>query len=159
MGALAHAFEVMLRELKEKAQLEQVVADLRGRGMDPTLRGLPPTAADGGPVAGPAIGHLFAQRYEIRGLVGRGGMAAVYRALDRELDEEVALKVLESDEADAGSEQQLRREIKLSRTITHPNVVRAYDFGEADGVRFFTMEYVAGATLREPGRAVFDGAR
>ena len=149
VGALAHAFQVMLQELKEKAQLEQTVAELRGRGMDPTLRGLPPTAADGGPVAGPAIGHLFAQRYEIRGLVGRGGMAAVYRALDRELDEEVALKVLESDEADAGSEQQLRREIKLSRTITHPNVVRAYDFGEADGVRFFTMEYVAGATLRE----------
>jgi eukaryotic-like serine/threonine-protein kinase len=149
VGALAGAFEVMVREMKEKAQLEAVVADLRGRVEDPTLRGVPPTAPDGAPVAGPVLGHLFAGRYEIRGLVGRGGMGAVYRALDRELDEEVALKVLEADQADGAADQQLRREIKLARTITHPNVVRAYDFGEADGVRFLTMEFVAGATLRE----------
>jgi eukaryotic-like serine/threonine-protein kinase len=149
VGALARAFEVMLRELKEKAQLEQLVADLRGRGVDPTLRGVPPTSAGGLPASGPVVGHLFAQRYEIRGLVGRGGMGAVYRALDRELDEEVALKVLESSGEGTPGEQQLRREIKLARTITHPNVVRAYDFGEAEGIRFFTMEYVAGATLRE----------
>ena len=149
VGALARAFEVMLRELKEKAQLEQVVADLRSRGVDPTLRGVAPTGPDGMPVSGPAIGYLFAGRYEIRGLVGRGGMGAVYRALDRELDEEVALKVLDREAADGEAEQQLRREIKLARTITHANVVRAYDFGEAEGVRFFTMEYVAGATLRE----------
>jgi len=150
VGALARAFAVMVRELKEKAQLEQLVADLRGRGVDPTLRGEPPTGEDGLPAPAPAIGHLFAHRYEIRGLVGRGGMGAVYRALDRELDEEVALKVLQTGgEGEAEAEQQLRREIKLARTITHPNVVRAYDFGESDGVRFFTMEYVAGATLRE----------
>jgi HAMP domain-containing protein len=149
VGALARAFEVMRRELKEKAQLEQLVADLRGRGVDPTLRGVAPTGGEGFPASGPVIGYLFAHRYEIRGLVGRGGMGAVYRALDRELDEEVALKVLDAEAADAGAEQQLRREIKLARTITHPNVVRAYDFSEAEGVRFFTMEYVAGATLRE----------
>jgi len=149
VGALARAFEVMLRELKEKAQLEQLVADLRGRGVDPTIRGMAPTGTDGRPTNGPVVGHLFAQRYEIRGLVGRGGMGAVYRALDRELDEEVALKVLEAAGEGTPGEQQLRREIKLARTITHPNVVRAYDFGEAEGVRFFTMEYVAGATLRE----------
>ena len=149
VGALARAFAVMLRELKEKAQLEQLVADLRGRGVDPTIRGVPPTGTDGLPASGPVVGHLFAQRYEIRGLVGRGGMGAVYRALDRELDEEVAVKVLETAGVGTPGEQQLRREIKLARTITHPNVVRAYDFGEAEGVRFFTMEYVAGATLRE----------
>jgi serine/threonine-protein kinase len=57
--------------------------------------------------------------------------------------------VLESSGEGTPGEQQLRREIKLARTITHPNVVRAYDFGEAEGIRFFTMEYVAGATLRE----------
>jgi HAMP domain-containing protein len=149
VGALARAFGVMLRELKEKAQLEQLVADLRGRGVDPTIRGVPPTSTGALPASGPVVGHLFAQRYEIRGLVGRGGMGAVYRALDRELDEEVALKVLETAGEGTPGEQQLRREIKLARTITHPNVVRAYDFGESEGVRFFTMEYVAGATLRE----------
>jgi HAMP domain-containing protein len=152
VGALARAFALMQRELKEKAQLEQLVADLRGRGVDPTLRGVPPLGTDGLPASGPVIGHLFALRYEIRGLVGRGGMGAVYRALDRELDEEVAVKVLERNGKGtpaSGSEQQLRREIKLARTITHPNVVRAYDFGESDGIRFFTMEYVAGTTLRE----------
>jgi len=150
VGALARAFAMMRGELKEKAQLEQLVADLRGRADDATLRGVAPTSPDGRPVSGPAVGYLFAARYEIRGLVGRGGMGAVYRAWDRELEEEVALKVLDTDGTGTpAAEHQLRREIKLARTITHPNVVRAYDFGEADGVRFFTMEYVAGATLRE----------
>src|SRR6266850_440478 len=124
VGALARAFEVMRRELKEKAQLEQLVADLRGRGVDPTWRGVPPTSAGGLPASGPIVGHLFAQRYEIRGLVGRGGMGAVYRALDRELDEEVAVKVLDRSGGGTPGEQQLRREIKLARTITHANVVR-----------------------------------
>ena len=63
-----------------------------------------PRAPTGLPARGPVLGHLFAQRYEIRGLVGRGGMGAVYRALDRELDEEVALKVLEhAGEGDAAA--------------------------------------------------------
>ena len=97
VGALTRAFEVMLRELKEKAQLQQLVAELRGAASIPPCAACLRPVTDGLPVRGPALGHLFAQRYEIRGLVGRGGMGAVYRALDRELDEEVALKVLDTE--------------------------------------------------------------
>ena len=78
-------------------------------------------------------------------------MGAVYQVLDRELDEEVALKVLTPEAFAEGTQavQTLKQEIRLARKITHPNVVRTHDLGEADGVRFLTMEYVPGTTLRE----------
>jgi serine/threonine-protein kinase len=96
------------------------------------------------------VGHVFAGRYELLSELGKGGMGVVFRARDRELDEEVALKVLKGvREGQASQIDRLRQEIKLARLITHPNVVRAFDFGESGGSRFLTMEYVAGATLRE----------
>jgi serine/threonine-protein kinase len=78
-------------------------------------------------------------------------MGTVYRAVDRELDDEVALKVLLPDAFDEGSgaAQTLKQEIRLARKITHRNVVRTHDLGEAEGVRFLTMEYVPGTTLRD----------
>ena len=78
-------------------------------------------------------------------------MGSVYQVLDRELDEEVALKVLTPEAFSEGTQatQTLKQEIRLARKITHPNVVRTHDLGEADGVRFLTMEYVPGTTLRE----------
>jgi serine/threonine-protein kinase len=78
-------------------------------------------------------------------------MGTVYRAIDRELDDEIALKVLLPDAFDEGSgaAQTLKQEIRLARKITHRNVVRTHDLGEAEGVRFLTMEYVPGTTLRD----------
>ena len=78
-------------------------------------------------------------------------MGTVYRAVDRELDDEIALKVLLPDAFDEGSgaAQTLKQEIRLARKITHRNVVRTHDLGEAEGVRFLTMEYVPGTTLRD----------
>ena len=78
-------------------------------------------------------------------------MGSVYQVLDRELDEEVALKVLTPEAFAEGTQavQTLKQEIRLARKITHPNVVRTHDLGEADGLRFLTMEYVPGTTLRE----------
>jgi serine/threonine-protein kinase len=99
--------------------------------------------------AGPRAGALFAGRYQILGTLGKGGMGTVYRALDRELDDEVALKVLLPAAFDEGSGQTLKLEIRLARKITHRNVVRTHDLGEADGLRFLTMEYVPGTTLRD----------
>ncbi|WP_437949925.1 protein kinase [Sorangium sp. So ce296] len=90
-------------------------------------------------------------------------MGAVWRALDRAVDEEVAVKVLL---AGASCEpvvvERFRRELKLARKISHPNVCRVFDLGEADGLRFLTMELVEGKTLRavlleralEPRRAL-----
>lgn len=95
------------------------------------------------------MGQMIAGRYEVRGRLGAGGMGAVYRVLDRELGEEVALKVLRSDWlGDAVSVERFRREVRLARRIGHANVCRVFDLGEADGLRFLTMERVEGRSLR-----------
>ncbi len=150
VGALARAFEGMVGELKEKAQLEALVANMQRRPGDITFRGASPNSRDSGESG--QVGRVFAGRYELLSELGKGGMGVVFRARDRELDEEVALKVLKGVGEGEGSSAQvdrLRQEIKLARVITHPNVVRAFDFGESAGSRFLTMEYVPGTTLRE----------
>ncbi len=87
-------------------------------------------------------------RYEILGLIGMGGMGAVYRARDAALAEIVALKMLRPIFAtNQESLVQFRQEVRLARRVTHRNVARTYDFGEADGQRFLTMELVEGQTL------------
>ena len=106
----------------------------------------PQQASD--PLASAADEPLIAGRYRILKLVGRGGMGAVYRARDTELDEDVALKVL-SDEL-AGSPaliDRFRREVKLARRVTHENVARMFDIGEHAGARFLTMEFIEGESL------------
>jgi tetratricopeptide (TPR) repeat protein len=96
-----------------------------------------------------AVGRVVAGRYEIRARLGAGGMGTVYRALDRELDEEVALKVLGAELlADPTALERFRREVKIARRITHPNVCRVFDLGEDGGLRFLTMELIEGSTLR-----------
>jgi len=94
-----------------------------------------------------AVGELFADRYEVQAKVGEGGMGAVYRVRDVKLEETVALKLLtlEGDEAVA----RFVAEVRLARRVTHPNVARTHDFGERDGTRFLTMEYVDGTALDE----------
>ena len=94
-------------------------------------------------------GAIFGGRYEILGVLGQGGMGAVYKARDRELDRLIALKVIRPELAtDPAILQRFKQELILARNITHKNVVRIYDLGEADGVRFISMEYVDGEDLR-----------
>jgi serine/threonine protein kinase/tetratricopeptide (TPR) repeat protein/TolB-like protein len=94
-------------------------------------------------------GSLFGGRYEILGVLGQGGMGAVYKARDRELDRLIALKVIRPELAtDPGILQRFKQELILARNITHKNVVRIFDLGEADGIRFISMEYVDGDDLR-----------
>ncbi|HEX9109837.1 MAG TPA: tetratricopeptide repeat protein, partial [Terriglobales bacterium] len=77
------------------------------------------------------------------------GMGAVYQARDRELDRLIALKVIRPELAtDPAILQRFKQELILARNITHKNVVRIYDLGEADGIRFISMEYVDGEDLR-----------
>jgi serine/threonine-protein kinase len=100
-----------------------------------------------------AVGGVIGDRYEIRALVGEGGMGTVYRALDRELDEEIALKVLRPElAATPDALVRFRREVKLARKVTHPNIARTYDLGEHGGVRFLTMELISGVSLRDKGK-------
>jgi tetratricopeptide (TPR) repeat protein len=105
----------------------------------------PPRRIDAGPGHLEA-GRVVAGRYAIRDRLGAGGMGAVYRAFDRELNEEVAFKVLR--DGGAGSLDRFRREVRLARRIAHPNVCRVFDLGEDGDLRFLTMELVEGQTLR-----------
>src|SRR5688500_10888297 len=75
-------------------------------------------------------------------------MGTVYRARDRELDEIVALKIVRPEIATRPDViERFRREVKLARRVTHPNVARTYELGEDQGTRFLTMEYVEGESL------------
>lgn len=94
-------------------------------------------------------GSLFARRYDIEAVLGSGGMGVVYRARDRELKDVVALKTLRPDAMlDIEHLERFKSELKLARSISHPNVLRTYDFGQAEGLPFISMEYVRGMTLR-----------
>ena len=94
-------------------------------------------------------GMLLGGRYEILSELGAGGMAVVYKARDRQLNEVVAIKTIKSEDSrDAALLDAMKSEIRLARKITHRNVLRTYDFGDASGVPFISMEYVRGMTLR-----------
>jgi serine/threonine protein kinase/tetratricopeptide (TPR) repeat protein len=95
------------------------------------------------------VGTLLAERYEILELLGQGGMGAVYKARDTELERFVALKLIRADLA--GNPEILRRfkqELILAREVTHRNVIRIFDLGQAKGFKFITMEFVEGRDLR-----------
>jgi eukaryotic-like serine/threonine-protein kinase len=95
------------------------------------------------------IGSILGYRYEILEMLGLGGMGAVYKARDRELDRMIALKVIRPDIArHPEALARFRQELLTARQVSHRNVVRIFDIGDADGVKFITMEYVAGRDLR-----------
>src|SRR5437870_2326972 len=96
-----------------------------------------------------APGGVLGGRYEILELLGEGGMGAVYKARDRELDRWVALKVIRPELAN--QQEVLRRfkqELILARQVTHKNVIRIFDLGEADGIKFISMDFIEGQDLR-----------
>jgi len=152
VGALARAFGAMMNELKEKRALQQMLVDMRRRApeaMSPDMT-LPSAVPIGETTSQFEIGARVGGRYDVLRSLGRGGMGVVFQANDIELDDIVALKVLSPEAFKDGTEalETLKREIRLARKITHPNVVRVHDFAEANGVRFVTMEFVPGMTLR-----------
>jgi len=108
-----------------------------------------------------ANGMYLGRRYEIVSMLGEGGMGAVYKARDCELDRLVALKVIRPEFAlQEEVLQRFKQELILARKITHKNVIRIFDLGEADGVKFITMEFIEGKDLssliREKGRLSFE---
>ena len=108
-------------------------------GLAPSLP--PPPGSPSGP-------PILAERYVILGMLGAGGMGNVYKARDLELDELVALKVLRPELVGApGVLDRFRREVKLSRRVTHPNVARVFDIGEHRGEKLLTMELIDGESL------------
>ena len=94
-------------------------------------------------------GHVLGGRYEILDLLGQGGMGAVYKARDREVDREVALKVIRPElTGHPDIVRRFKQELILARQVTHKNVVRIFDLGEAEGAKFISMEFIDGRDLR-----------
>src|SRR5256886_1458164 len=116
-----------------------------------TFAGVPnnaPQPSESAAGSGLQPGFVLGGRYEILAALGEGGMGAVYKARDRELDRLVALKVIRPDLArNPAIIQRFKQESILARQITQRNVVRIFDLGEATGIKFITMEYVEGQDL------------
>lgn len=101
-----------------------------------------------------AIGSILANRYELRSVLGKGGMGLVYKAFDRLLEEEVAIKVLRTDlSANADAVRRFRGEIKLARKVSHPNVCRIHDYGEEGPLGYISMEILNGQDLQKTLKA------
>jgi tetratricopeptide (TPR) repeat protein len=101
-----------------------------------------------------APGQVFAGRYQMITLIGRGGMGQVWQAEDLVLKTTVALKLIDS--ASPQARERILNEVRLARQVTHPAVCRVFDVGEADGGIFYSMELVRGedlaSLLRRVGR-------
>jgi serine/threonine-protein kinase len=157
IGVLSQAFRNLVEDLKEKAQLVEYMMQAAGSSATQPLAAAPtairevadrPSLGSGGDVLRP--GSVFAGRYEVKEILGAGGMGVVYRAFDRELAEAVAIKTLRPDTlaGDSVALERFKQEIRLARKITHRNVVRTYDLGEVGGMYYLTMEYVEGTSLK-----------
>ena len=108
-------------------------------------------------------GTLLNGRYRIIAMLGKGGMGEVYRATDLTLGQSVALKFLPAlATSDPRWLERFHSEVRIARQVSHPNVCRVYDIGEADGLPFLSMEYVDGedlsTLLRRIGRLPSDKA-
>lgn len=127
-------------------------ASLAGDKPSASEKTIPPPASAEIPSSDPlaSAGARFGGRYEIHEILGEGGMGLVYRAHDLELDEEIAIKVLQRQLTQRESDvRRFKREIKTARRISHRNVIRIHDFGFADRDAFISMEYLPGGTLAD----------
>jgi eukaryotic-like serine/threonine-protein kinase len=91
----------------------------------------------------------LADRYRVEREAGQGGMAIVFLARDLRNDREVAIKVLQPDLAAATSAERFLREIRISAGLQHPLILPLYESGQADGLLFYVMPFVAGESLRD----------
>src|SRR5262245_28040287 len=95
-------------------------------------------------------GSVIASRYEVLNPLGKGGMGMVYKAHDRVLEEDIAIKVLRADVARSPEmARRFRSEIRLARKVSHRNVCRIHEYGEDQGVRYISMELIEGVDLKQ----------
>ena len=117
------------------------------------------------PIEELTTGSTFAGRYQIIEELGEGGMGKIYKALDKEINAKVALKLIKPEVAvDEKAIKRFQNELKMARDISHKNVCRMYDLNQEEGTYYITMEYVPGEDLKSfirrakqltPGTAVF----
>ncbi len=110
---------------------------------------------DGGPYGAYRLedlpeGFVIDDRYEVKAKVGQGGFGAVYRAYDRNMDVDKALKIIpDSVAADKEAMADLQKEARIMISLNHPNIVRVYDFRDSGPIKYIDMEYVEGKPLNE----------
>jgi HAMP domain-containing protein len=137
----------------DQPEVRQRVSQARGSGGRSRSSLAPQLGARQAPLTLPsgalAPGTLVAERYEVEEAIGVGGTGIVYRAVDRTLDDVLALKMLRPELVadDPRAREQLKQELRLTRRVSHRNIVRTYDFGVSRGVPYLTMEYVEGTSL------------
>ena len=138
------------------ARVRPVPASITGHMASPSPSpALSTVAPPGIPPSAPSIdraltGAILGDRYELRALIGRGGMGEVYEAADPVLDRTVAVKVLRAELAtDRRSAARFEREARTAARLSHPRIVAVFDAGRHDDRVFIVMEHVAGATLVE----------
>lgn len=96
------------------------------------------------------IGRIVNRRFRVEDVIGRGGMAIVYRAFDLKTHQTVALKVLREEyEDDPEYRERFKREAAVNRKLNHPNVVNSIDSGMTGGISYIALEYVDGETLKD----------
>ena len=106
------------------------------------------------------IGEIINDRYRLDAVLGHGGMGAVYRGHDLQLERDVAIKLLNQVVFIRDERDQLFHEAKLIAKLRHPNIVSVYDVGDFGDAPFFVMEYVDGGSLRDqPGKDFDDRTR
>jgi serine/threonine-protein kinase len=164
-GFLENAAEVFRHLAGHGAEYEQAAqrlsATLTPAAMDlPSLPPLPSppvmeAAPKPAPPAAPApeegsfyrTGAVIAGRYRLQERIGAGGASIVFRATDLEINDEVAVKVLTQAVFDTETDARLRRELMLSRQLVHRNVVRVFEMGVVQGLRYLILELLVGTRL------------
>jgi HAMP domain-containing protein/predicted Ser/Thr protein kinase len=154
IGVLAGAFRGLLADLREKQELVEFLSSADA-AKTVQMRAMSATTEQRVAGVGLTPGSRFAVRYEVKEVLGEGGMGTVFKAIDTELGEVIAIKTLKQDflSQDPTALERFKSEIRLARKISHRNVVRTHDLGENSGVYFITMEYVDGKSLKDLIRA------
>ncbi|MCA9712876.1 MAG: protein kinase, partial [Myxococcales bacterium] len=175
IGRLYNAVFRMGQKLKEKEELESYMAKMNDEAAvfaDETVDSQAPTQfdatrtmAEGTPhdlagltttseellgQAGAKVlrpGSRLSDRFTVKSVLGAGAMGVVYLADDKVLEEPVAIKMINTDKVSLATIELLKKETRLSRRISHPNVLRNHDFGMVENNYFISMELVVGQTL------------
>jgi serine/threonine-protein kinase len=107
-------------------------------------------SARGSPADQTLVGTDFGTRYRVDSQLGQGGMGRVYKAYDKELNRNVAIKVLRAEfTAEPEAMERFKQELLLASKISHKNILRIHDLGDVDGVKFISMAFVEGCDLHQ----------
>ena len=115
----------------------------------PTDPGVPPRVASTGAFEVKKVTEALAGRYKVEKIIGEGGMATVYLAMDQKHKRRVAVKVMRPELAATLGADRFLREVEIAGQLSHPHILPMHDSGESDGLLYYVMPYVPGETLRE----------